>query len=78
MLDQYVRQSINSLLSKFTAHSLPVLNHATLQNSLSILGALLIVIALVFVGRKHFPGWWATTTNSGRLSDHFGRTTSRV
>lgn len=59
-VEKRARQGVNSLLSKFTARSLPILNPATLQNSLSILGALLIVFAVIFVDRKKlFPGWWA-------------------
>lgn len=62
---QHVRQGVNSLLSKFTTNSVSVFNPATLQNSLSILGALLIVIALVFTDRKYFPGWWALLPTLG-------------
>ena len=61
-----VRQSINSLLSRFTAHRFPVLNPITLQNSLSILGAFLIVVAIIFVDKKNlFPGWWALLPTLG-------------
>jgi len=65
-IEQRVRQGINSLLNKFEVRSLPVLNSEKLQNSLSILGALLIAFAVIFVDRnKLFPGWWALLPTLG-------------
>jgi peptidoglycan/LPS O-acetylase OafA/YrhL len=64
--EQRVRQSINSLLSKFTTHKLPVVNPVTLQNSLSSLGIALIVFAAIFIDKKMlFPGWWALLPTLG-------------
>ncbi|MBI5558573.1 MAG: acyltransferase [Deltaproteobacteria bacterium] len=66
-IDQHVRQTVNNLLSKFTARSLPALSPATRENALSILGALLIVFAVIFVDKKNFPGWWALLPALGAL-----------
>ena len=64
--EQRIRQSINHLLSKFTIHRLPAINPITLQNSLSILGVSLIVLAAIFVDKKRlFPGWWALLPTLG-------------
>ncbi len=65
-VEQRVRQSINSLLSKFTPRRLPALNPITLQHSLSILGVSLIVFAAIFADKKKlFPGWWALLPTLG-------------
>jgi peptidoglycan/LPS O-acetylase OafA/YrhL len=64
--EQRVRQSINSLLSKFTARRLPAFNPVMLQNTLSILGVSLIVLAALFVDKRNlFPGWWALLPTVG-------------
>ena len=65
-VEQRVRNGINRLLSKFTSHSLPKLNSSILRNSLSILGAFLIISAVIFVDKnKFFPGWWALLPSLG-------------
>ncbi len=65
-LEPRVRQSINSLLSMFTVRRLPAANPVTLQNSLSILGVFLIILAAIIVDKKNlFPGWWALLPTLG-------------
>lgn len=63
---QRLKFGINNLLGTFTERRLPVLSSSALRNSLSILGALLIVFAVIFVDRKKlFPGWWALLPTLG-------------
>lgn len=47
-----------------TARRLPVLN-STLQSTLSLLGALLIFGAIIFISKKNFPGGWALLPTVG-------------
>lgn len=59
-VEQRIRHTIDSLLSRFTPRRLPVVYPITLQSSLSILGILCIVLAILFIDKKKlFPGWWA-------------------
>lgn len=64
-VEQRIRQAVNRLLSRFTARRLPVVNPVMLQNSLSILGVLLIGFAAIFVDKSLFPGWWALLPTIG-------------
>jgi peptidoglycan/LPS O-acetylase OafA/YrhL len=59
-VEQRIRLGIESLLSKFTARRLPVINPVIRQNSLAVVGIFLIATAVIFVGKNQpFPGWWA-------------------
>lgn len=65
-VEQYVTKGINSLFRQVPAVGSLVFPPTTLQNWLSVSGALLIAGAMFFVDRSHtFPGWWALLPTVG-------------
>jgi peptidoglycan/LPS O-acetylase OafA/YrhL len=65
---QSVRQGLRRLLGQGAADSSPLLRPVSIQNGLSLLGAVLIALAILFVDRNHvFPGWWALLPTVGAV-----------
>jgi len=67
-VEGYVAQGLAALWSKGQAGRRPVVSPAMVRNGLSILGAMLIAAALLFLDRTHtFPGWWALLPTVGAV-----------
>src|ERR1039457_439710 len=65
LLDK-ARQRIDAVLSKVIFTRTPALDGSFLRNTKSLLGALLICVAVILITRdKTFPGWWALLPTLG-------------
>ncbi len=65
-VEQWVSRGVNRLLAGAGVDTSPLLSPVTIRNGLSLLGALLLAVAMLLVDKNHtFPGWWALLPTVG-------------